>query len=243
VLFFLKGGEKRKMKRRIVLGTILALSLIVVILATCFAPVFAATTYSEHLNAQGASIINVPGHPTILVIAQHYDQGDFYKGSADRIQLHVSSAPSGTGPPFKWVAAYEDNPTRYAFSLQVDGGSGLVSHNLVNRFKIQTFRIDKTVFVYWTLPLTMPATTQNSMGPATPAVTLPPGCLMLKGYGDATPKVSDTKYGQWNLHQDYISYQATATLLIPGWRYFGPGSEEWNLPSIRTEGTFTWTGP
>ena len=230
------------MKRQVVLGTVLALSLAVIFLSVCFAPVLAVTIHIEH-NTQGASIFNVPGHPSITIIGQHYYESDFYEGSADKIQLAVSGALSGIGPPFKVVASYEDNPARYAFSLLVAESAGSTSINLVKRDQIQIFRIGKTVFVYWTKPLVMPATSADKLGPATPAVTLPPGCFVVQGSGDVKIRDNIVPYGLWALHQQYTGYDGVSTLLCPGWRYIGPGVQEWNLPSIRTEATFTWTGP
>ena len=226
------------MKRRTVPLGILTFSLAVVILATGVVPALAVTTHVEYSTAQGACIINDPDHPNILVIGQHFEYGDFYEGSADRIQLMVSAAPSGIGPPFKYVSAYEDNPERFAFSQEVDSGME-TSRHLVKDKQIEIVRTDKTVLVHWKVALVIPATSASADGPATPKVTLPPGCLVIQGYGTVTPKTRTSAYGLWTLNEVYDSYAATATILCLGWQNFGPGS----TPSIRTTATFTWTGP
>ena len=85
------------------------------------------------------------------------------------------------------VASYEDNPTRMAFSTAV-GQGGINQFHLVRRDQIQIFGVCKTVFVYWTIPLVAQATTN------TPAVTLPPGCLVLRGFGDLISSVRPGSY-------------------------------------------------
>jgi hypothetical protein len=181
-----------------------------------------------------------------MLIAQHFERSDFYAGSADRIQLMVSAAPSGVGLPFKFVAAYEDNPARFAFSQEVSKG-GLTSINLVGKYQIQIVRICKTVLVCWTVPLIMPATQTSPLGPATPAVTLPPGCLVFQGYGDLKsfpPSGQNFPISGWSATSETTGYDAKATLFCSGWHYWGPVAQAPNpSPSIRTEGTSTWTHP
>lgn len=234
------------MREKPILGTILTLSLAFIVLAACIAPAFALTTHIEHLNAAGTSLIDIPGQTNIMVVAQHIERSDFYAGSADRIQLMVSAAPSGMGPPFKYVTAYEDNPARFAFSQEV-GKGGLTALNLVGRCQIQVFRICKTVFVYWTVPLVMPATGASPLGPPTPAVTLPSGCLMLQGYGDAqsfSPSSQAFPLSGWSVKGETTGYSAKATLFCPCWHYWGAVAETAiSSPSVVTDGTLTWTHP
>lgn len=224
------------MKRRIVLGAVLALFLSVVVLAACVAPAFAVTPHIEHLKAQGTSIIDVSGQTKILIQGQYWEKGDFYAGSADRIAFYVSTGDSAR--PFKQVASYEDNPTRMAFSQDVDQG-GINQFHLVKRDQIQIFIVCKTVFVYWTVPLVALATT------TTPAVTLPPGCLVLRGYGDFKSIVRESSYPSgWSYRFETSGYDAKATLFCPGWHYWGAVGEQPIPPfsnSVVTEGLMTWT--
>ena len=227
------------MRKKLILGTILTLSLVFIVSAACVAPAFAVTTQIEHDKGSGSSIIDVPGQTQILVLAQHWGKSDFYAGKADRIALYVSTGLAPPAPPFKHVASYEDNPTRIAFSQKVDEGGSIQLH-LVKRGQIQILRTCKTVIVYWTVPLVALATT------TTPEVTLPPGCLVLRGYGDVKSRVSVGSYPSgWSYRlEQQTGYDAKATLFCPSWHYFGPVAEPPNRsPSIYLEGTMTWTHP
>jgi hypothetical protein len=228
------------MKKKLILGTILTLSLAFIVSAACVAPAFAVTTHQEHVNAGGQSVIDVPGHTNIQVAVSHSNWGDFFAGSADRIQVFVSTGLAPPAPPFKYVAAYEDNPERIAFSWEVGGGA-----IQLKRGQLQIFRICKTVFIYWTVPLVLPATTTNPLGPPTPAVTLPPGCLVLRGYGDAQVSeiVMPFPLSGWTSKYESTVYNAKATFICPGWHYCGPVSEAFTPTRMVTEGTITWTHP
>jgi hypothetical protein len=224
------------MKKKMILGTILTLSLAFIVSSVCITPAFAITTYTEQSNAWGSSVIDVPGQTTVFLLVQHFNKGDYYKGSADRINLYIGMKP---------VAAYEDNPTRFAFSQEV-GKGGPVSLNLVRKGQIQIFRLCKTVFVYWTVPLVMPATEASLLGPATPAVTIPPGCLIIRGYGDAQPGITKENFplSGWSLSGETTGYTAKATLICPGWHYCGPVAEtDIHAPKSITKATLVWTGP
>jgi hypothetical protein len=233
----------KDMNKRVVIGSVLVLSLAFVVLAASVNTALAVTTYTEHENAGGASIIDVPGHTNIMLSVDHFDTGDFYCGSADRITIAVSAGESGIGPPFRAVAAYEDNPTRIAFSQQLATG---VVQNLVKRGQIQVFRIGKTVFAYWTIPLVMPEETWPD-GKVTPAVTLPPGLLVLRGYDESkysiTPSLPIGTTG-WKVMAETTSYYwAHATLFCPRWHYWGPVAEAITQPggpSAVTDRTYTW---
>jgi hypothetical protein len=232
------------MKKKLILGTILTLSLAFIVSAACVAPAFAITTHKERLGAAGTTLIDVPGHTAVIVLAQHFDWGDFYKGSADRLQFFVSTGLPAPAPPFKPVATFEDNPTRIAFS-QVVGKGAPVTLVMVGRCQIETYQICKTVVVHWKIPLVIPATSASPAGPATPAVTLPPGFLVLRGYGDAQSDVSDGGFpiSGWSYTYEATGYNAKATLFCQGWHYWGPVGETGRQPSIATKGTITWTGP
>ena len=224
------------MRKKIVLESLTTLCLAVFVLAAYTSVAF-AITQTEHLDAGATCLIEVPGHPKILVVAMHMDRSGFYSGSADRINLFAAfTTPSG-GTGWKLVSAYEDNPERWAFSNLVGGGpSG--TRPLVEKWQIQIFKICKTVFMYWTVPLVMPATT----GPfATPEVILPPGCLMLRGSGDVQVGGGVTNFPSgWKMTSVGKSYEASASLFCLGWHYCGPASGT-EAASVQTDGTATWT--
>lgn len=222
--------------------------LAVVILAASVNTALAETVYTDHEYAGGNSIIDVPGQTIIRLIISGRMEGDYYSGKADRIQINVHTGQFNAAglPVFKQVAAYEDNPTRNAFSVGLSTGQ---VQNLVKPWQIQIVRICKTCIVYWTVPLVAPATD----GPnPTPAVTLPPGFLVLRGYGEAhSMYIPPTSIGTtgWKVEINNPSYyNATATLFCPGWRYCGPVAEDYvgaitHNPRVVTDRTWTWTHP
>jgi hypothetical protein len=111
---------------------------------------------------------------------------------------------------------------------------------LVKPWQIQVCRMHKTVIVRWTIPLIAPAT------PITPAVIVPPGCLVLRGYGDAIPFTFPVDPGTgWTFTYDVTNYMAHETLFCPGWHYCGPvgtGNPAF-IPNISIEGTLTFYPP
>ena len=51
------------MKKNSVLGTVVAVFLIVLVLASSVAPALAETIIISHQNAQGQAVIDIAGHP------------------------------------------------------------------------------------------------------------------------------------------------------------------------------------
>lgn len=223
------------MRKKLVLECLAALSIVIFVLAAHANLAFAVTEKTEHLSAGTFVVIDVPGHPAIWIAAMHMDRSDFYEGRADRITLYVFTGLSLPKPPFVLASAYEDNPERWAFSNQVGGGPS-DTRPLVEKWQIQTFRIGKTVFIYWTIPLVMPAT------PLTPEVTLPPGCLVLQGYGAAEVTGGVTNFPSgWKMTMQTTTYDVVkATLFCPGWHYYGPASDPIGA-NVQTAGTAIWT--
>jgi hypothetical protein len=125
----------------------------------------------------------------------------------------------------KPVIAYEDNAVRWAFSTYDIAGSA-IPPVLVKPWQIGVLRIGKTNFVFWTIPLVAPATDEPN---PTPEVVIPPGMLVLRGYGEPiSGHAGPLPVGPngWILETDGSYYLASATLLCPRWRYCGPVAEE-----------------
>jgi hypothetical protein len=119
---------------------------------------------------------------------------------------------------------------------------------LVKPWQIQIVRICKTCIVYWTVPLVAPATGDPN---PTPEVTIPPGFLVLRAYGEAKSGVTPTApFGESGWTYSVVTasyYNAAATLFCPGWRYCGPLAKAYvgttMEPRSVTDSTWTWTGP
>ncbi len=180
------------------------------ILASSISSAFAVTTYTDHEHAGATCVIDVPGKTMIRLIAYGQMYGDYYSGKADRIQILVY-----TGSGWRYVVGYEDVPERSAFSAGL--GLGTVE-NVVEPGQIQVLRVGEstTVMVHWNIPLVCPATD------TTPAVTLPPGKLVVVGFGEAKPvTVSNAPIGTtgWKYSIVATYHSATATLFCEGWDY------------------------
>jgi len=203
---------------RKILGIILTLSFALIVLATGVAPAFAnGTTYAYHLNAAVWSpYITVPDHPSIGMKCFHY------LGVGDVIVVSLA----GSQQP---LASYTDNPSYYAVAKQVMPSQAVI--NLVKPWQIQVCRIGKIVIACWTMPL------------VTSAVTIPPGCLVLEGYGDVFPFTlgplpTGTSWFQKWAAQNYLAHE---TFICPGWHYCGPlATGVPNPPAISVEGTLTF---
>jgi hypothetical protein len=206
------------MKRKLALGTILALSVAFIVSAACVAPAFASVTSYAHACASGGTVIDIPGHqPATKISVAHYDGGD--KGVADYLEVSTwQFFPPLNKFVWKTVAIVTDSPSTAAF-LKDFVFAGLpgapITFLLVKRCALQVYRIGKTVFAYWTVPI------------ASPAVTLPPGCLLFRGYGCA-----QTNHEVWKLPngvtltQDSVGFAAHATFVCLAWKYWGAVGDE-----------------
>jgi hypothetical protein len=222
---------------KIVNRKILIIAMIVmaaVMLAASINMAFATTTYYDYMSAGGSVVVDVPGQTPVLVYLWH-GVGSYYSGTADRIMLVVLS----TG----LVAGYENNPARHAFSASI--GTGYPEF-LVKPWQIGIFRIGKTSVAYWTVPLVVPASDGH------PAVTIPPGVLVLQGQGDLLyESVPTTPIGTlgWSYAVDYYYWDATVTLFCPGWHFFGSvgAATTWGPFGLAPQSfkfqAWTWTGP
>jgi hypothetical protein len=213
--------EVKRMK-----GKLIFLVLLIASMASTTVNTALAETYqTDHEHAGVNCNINVEGQPLIRLVAYGQMVGDYYSGNghADRLQIlvHTGSYNPTTGlPVFKYVAGYEDNPTRSAFSVSL--GLGTVEY-VVEPGQIQVLRVGKssTIKVHWNIPLVCPATTASSLGGATPAVTIPPGKLVVEGFGDSKPLAvsSWTTIGTtgWKYKLEATYHSGTATLFCVGW--------------------------
>jgi hypothetical protein len=235
--FEFAGKEVKNMKRKLVFGTFMAVVLAVIVLAGGAAPALAAdTTHVDHCNAGAGVIMDVPGHPTVDFIAFHYDWGDF--GVRDAIGLWV--APEGFPGVFMPAAEYSDTAKSADWNKMLFAGLPTVVTQ-VKPWQIQVCRIGKTVIVSWTVPLVAPAENWGFLGlGTTPAVTIPPGCLVLHGYDGL--QTGTLVIGTST--QDYTFLWAHATLLCPMWHYCGPvGEAEVPLPRVFVSNTVTTISP
>ncbi len=200
-----------KTKRTLRLGTVLALSLAFVFSAACFAPAFAQVSYHDHASALGHTFINIANHqPQIQLVVVHFDGGDH--GVGDYLEMDTLQSIPGHGNVWVPVAIITDSPSIAAFNKDFLY-KGLPNANnilLVKHCELQVYRIGKTVLAYWTIPV------------ISPVVTLPPGCLLFKGYGCAqTDQLVFHMPNGVTLTVDSVALAAHATFVCPVWKYCG----------------------
>ncbi len=190
---------------------VIVILLIVAMIGSSFSWALAATVQTDYESAGASCVINVPDKPLIRLVAYGQMYGDYYSGNnhADRIQILV-----WTGTGWRYVAGYEDNPTRSAFSDSL--GLGTVEY-VVAPGQIQVLRDEDNNInmVHWNIPLVCPATVN------TPEVTLPPGKLVLQGFGELKPMgpYSNLAIGTegWTYSLSGHYYSATASFFCVDW--------------------------
>jgi hypothetical protein len=240
------GGEKSKMKRRLGVGTVLAIFLAIVVLAACVAPALATTTYNEYINAVGTVVINLPNHqPEMQLAGYHYEPSSNH-GAGNHIQLWLSA-----GGKFVPVAILTTSSARAQFDKVFWAGFPMASNvKLVSLCDIQVFRIGKTVIISWEVPI-KGTITGNIPGTTTPwsaafggvsTFEVPPGFLILNGYGDATTSTvsSSPLPSLYTVTQTATVYNAHGTFLCPSWHYLGSVAD---TSTMSTEAELTISHP
>ncbi len=208
------------MKKNFATTAIFVLILVVIVSASSIAPALAAEPAVDHSNAVGSAVIDIAGQPKIRFFVSHFDWGD-NGAPRDLIRIFIWMAPLNMYAP----VAYFTDSSKSLEHYQLIIAPYPTSLVLVNKWDIQVFRVGKTVFAYWTIPLAVPQETW--IGPAgtqpivTPAFTIPPGGIIFKGFGDVqtgTGTSSGLKYSQTT---PWTGYYAHATLVCPKWHYCG----------------------
>jgi hypothetical protein len=205
------------MRKKQILGTILTLSLIFIVSATCFAPVAASVPYYAHASTSGATIINIPDHqPPIQVVAIHFDGGDH--GVGDYLEVSTLQNIPGHGNVWVPIAVVTNSPSIAAFYRDFVFAGQPTANNiqLVKHCELQVCGIGKIVSVNWMKPI------------ASPELTLPPGCLLFRGYGPAqtVQSVFHLPNGVTLTVDKNANFDAHATFVCLSWKYCGPVGNE-----------------
>jgi hypothetical protein len=238
---------KKQLKRKFSIGAILALFLVVAILAAGVAPVFASSTYHEYISAKGTIVVNIPNHPEIELVCQHFDPNSDH-GAANTVFLFMITAKGSFAP----VAVLSTTQERVTFQEQLFAGYPMGNNAiLVDNHNLQIYRIGKTVLAYWTVPI-KGTITGNVPGTSIPWSTalgassfeVPPGGMILSGYGSATTSTTTSPLasGYTIVSHDNMLYTAHATFVCPAWHYFGPAADT-PSPTVSTNTELTITGP
>jgi hypothetical protein len=207
------------MKLKLNFGITMTAFLAVIVSTSCFTPALASTTYVDYMY-YGRAIIEPPGQPKMQIVPIHFYQGDH--GTGDALYLFVGSGPSGQvlmGP----VVIYTDNLGISNWLKSAFAGLPTVV-TLVKDCRIQGCRSGNTLFAYWTVPIVAPSENwYNTL--QTPAVTLPPSCMLLIGYGSAnTDSSTSTWPSGWTWAENDVYFDACATFVCPQWKYVTHGA-------------------
>jgi hypothetical protein len=237
------------MKRQLSFGVILALFLAVAVLAAGVAPAFASTTNHEYISARGLIVINIPNHPVIELICQHFDPNSDH-GAANTLFLFMRTKTGSFVP----TAVLSTTQERVAFQESLFAGYPMGDNAiLVDKCDLQVCRIGKIVVAYWTVPIkgTITGNVPNTNIPWSTAIgassfEIPPGGMILNGYGTATTSTTNAPLGNGYTIVSHFNmlYNAHATFICPSWHYFGPVEETTTpTPTVCTNTELVITGP
>ncbi len=219
------------MNRSVNVWVILALLLAVAISAASVAPAFAVTTYHEYISTRGFIVVNIPNHPEMELLCQHFDATSDH-GAANTLFLFMLAPKTGAFVP---TAVLSTTQERVTFQQQLFAGYPMGNNAiLVDNCNLQICRIGKTVLAYWTVPIegTITGNVPGTNVPWSTAIgatsfEVPPGCMILNGYGSATTSTvpSPLASGYTITSQFNMLYNAHATFTCPSWHYFGPAAD------------------
>jgi hypothetical protein len=235
------------MKKMLIRARVLALLLAVAVLAACIAPAFASTTYHEYISTRGLIVVNIPNHPEIELLCQHFDPSSDH-GAANTLFLFMLTT-KGTFAP---VAVLSTTQERVTFQQQLFAGYPMGNNAiLVDNCNLQICRIGKTALAYWAVPIEG-TITGNVPGTNVPWSTalgassfeVPPGCMILNGYGSATTSTTPSPLasGYTITTQQNMLYNAHSTFMCPAWHYFGPAADT-PTPTLCTDTELIITHP
>jgi hypothetical protein len=216
-------------------------SLIVVLFASSyFSPASALLTYTEHMNAVGEGIkVVIPGitpESGVQLSFAHYDGGTH--GVRDNIALYVYAPNYPNGPRMAMAAWFSDTDQGVAYIGELMSGTN-VKIGQLKPWQIQVCRIGKIAMAYWTTPLEAPAVPAYGM----PAITVPPGCIVLKGYGDVTSGTIGPNNYAWSgftFSVAWSGHSAEGYFACPQWDYYGSIT---GTATLRIDATQTATHP
>jgi hypothetical protein len=211
------------MKKKVL---IVALILLVsIFLGSCISLTFALTEFYEHISVMGITVIDIPGvtpENGIQFTFHHFDRTSDH-GVRDniRIQMWTYMPASGTYQYFP-VAFYTDTSEGIDFYETI---VQTVPIQQLKRWQLNVFRFRNTAIGCWTVPLEIPETTYFEDTPnefTTPALTIPPGCLIIKGYGEPIFETRTATFGKgFTAELEIESYEANGCFICPKWRFWG----------------------
>jgi hypothetical protein len=212
----LQGGDLMNKKVPISVFSIL---LVTIFLSSCISPTFALTEFYEYQPVSGTTIIDIPDvtpENGIKISFGHYDKTSDH-GARDEIAIYL------------WTEAHD----YVLVGFYSDTSEGVDYIETVTRplptdikqlkwWQLNVFGYRKTAIACWTVPLEIPAI--NWFGAfTTPAVTIPPGCLIIKGYDEPIFETRTMSFGPsgFTAVNERKYYEANGCFICPQWRFWG----------------------
>jgi hypothetical protein len=227
---FLALEEVREVKSKVLMLTVALFA--IVFLASSIAPALATTypvTYVEITKAGGDCHVEVPGQPKISMMIQKFDRSSDH-GVRERLWIGLYNPVVNA---YAIVAVLTDGSDSDFFkevwaNPAMPGGGQLVAANtVVKPWDITICRIGKLIIACWTKPIegVLPAPLKTALG--IESWTLPPGVLILKGYGEVDTAVSTIGPlpSGYTVTMEPNNYAAKGTFFCPSWRFCGPVSD------------------
>jgi sugar-specific transcriptional regulator TrmB len=165
----------------------------------------------------GQAIVHPPNRldlPEMLFIFAHYEKNSRF-GTDDILQVFVRQKTL-EHTSFLPVVYICDNFKKLAFQSKVFAGC-FVNNNfqLAKRNQIQIQMHGNNLFCGWAMEI-----------PLTENYTLPPGSILLEGYGDVQPNIIEMQYPSgYKLWHASNGIEAFVTYFHPSAKYSGPGTE------------------
>ena len=172
---------------------------------------------TRYYGSTGQAIIHPPARlnlPDLLFYFFHFGKHSMF-GAEDVLQVFVGQkTPMGYG--YLPVVFIGDNPTTLEF--QKKALAGLIhkeNFRLVEKDEFQIQLQGSALFCVWTMEI-----------PLTERYTLPPGSILLEGYGDIKTNVIEIQYPSgYKLWNAYNGLEAFVTFFHPSSKYSGPGTD------------------
>lgn len=164
----------------------------------------------------GHAIIHPPRKlnlPELLFVFIHVEKYSRF-GAQDVLQVFIGQkTPSGYG--YLPIIFMGDNPAALDFQRNALAGLWQKDFQLIKEDEIQVQMHGNALFCGWTMEI-----------PLTQKYTLPPGSILLEGYGGVKPNLLEIRYlSGYKLWNVYNGLEAFVTFFHPASKYSGPGTD------------------
>ena len=168
--------------------------------------------------SSATAIIHPPDYfnlPDMLIHIDHIEKQSSL-GQGDALEVHLRSETS-EGPVFIPMGGIGDNPKGVLFRKgNFRNHPAAQNYLLVKKTQLRVRVYGNTLFAAWTIPIPL----------VPPKYFLPPGCLIVEGYGEAKTKAYTAVFHsgvKYEAEQNW--FDAFVTFMHPESKYSGPGTD------------------